>query len=111
LTARALVRKGRPDLAAAYVREGFARDSKTAKDILVLGDILTGNGFHAEAVEVLAVALQGELRKAEIYTKIGDAFAELAQPDRAMEEWRQGLEWAQGEDRDALMNRLGMADE
>jgi len=111
LTARALVRKGRPDLAAAYVREGFARDSKTAKDILVLGDILTGNGFHAEAVEVLAVALQGELRKAEIYTKIGDAFAELAQPDRAMEEWRQGLEWAQGEDRDALMNRLGMAHE
>jgi tetratricopeptide (TPR) repeat protein len=105
-TARVLTKKGEPRSAIEYVREGFSRDKNTARDILALGDLLIEKSFYAEAVEILAVALQGKLRKADLYTKIGDAFEKMGDMDRAREEWQKAIELTDENGRDALMNRL-----
>ncbi|MEW5895601.1 MAG: tetratricopeptide repeat protein [Candidatus Omnitrophota bacterium] len=106
LLARTYIRLGKADEARYSARAGFELDKKAVKDIMELGDILVANGAWAEAVDMFAIALNGEFRLDEIRLKLGDAFEKMGQFERAKEEWDRALEFSDEDEKESVMNRL-----
>jgi tetratricopeptide (TPR) repeat protein len=107
LLSRTYIKAGKFSMALPYARAGFQLKNNTAKDIMELGDILVEKKHPAEAIEMYAIALKGNLRLDELHLKIGDEFKKLGQADRAKEEWGMALDLATNdEQKEAVTNRL-----